>query len=212
MGEWIVQNWLACVSAAAATVAIPVSVFAARHWGTRRNKLAFQYSLTPLISVEEIRTPSGGNIEVRVNGRTIHEPHIVTLQLSNVGPRDITSSHFDSGKPLRFVFDKVDYARDVVMDGQRDNTEEIKASMTIAGEAGTGKIKPGTAEMTVGPILLQVGASLTFNILTSGRPKISIVNSLVDTDLEESVLVTLPSSRVKVEGKRFGRTWNIMRW
>jgi hypothetical protein len=208
MRELISENWIGLLGLVLAAVAIIASVVAARRWGNRRNRVLFQTSVTPLMEIEEVEASNGGRVEVRVNGAAVWKPHLVSILLTNVGPHDVTTAHFDSGDPLT-----------VRMNGAFLATN-MRASLTMPSgeqpelEART-KLEENSepwSEIYIRPKLFRVGDIWKINVLTSGQPSFKIISSLIDTDIEESVVVKLPQPQALVTKKRFlGRTWAITR-
>src|SRR3712207_4896455 len=90
--EWSVAEWLALGALVVALLALPLTIWATRRWGERRSRLLFTYRSVPLL-------PRGDRQLLKVTYRDLDvpEPHLVTLRLRNVGPKDIASGHFDQG-------------------------------------------------------------------------------------------------------------------
>lgn len=98
MQTWIDNNTglIAVLALAVAVVAIPVTVWATRRWGNRRGRLIVGWE-----SVRMVTGTSVKGVEVRLDGKEIEDPHLVTVDLYNAGPNDISRSSFDGARPLQ---------------------------------------------------------------------------------------------------------------
>lgn len=167
------EGWLALGALIVAVVAIPITMWTTRRWGTRRRRLLFARESTPLIPT----APAGAGSLLKVTFRDlpVEEPHLVTLSLDNVGPVDVASGHFDAGRPV-----------------------EIKLGCTLYGVVSSTHprhtISPavGTSDAIIGfpPMLLKRGERWAVEVVVSGTPNPNLVSSLIDTDIEEYITFT----------------------
>lgn len=99
-GEWYTsETFWAAAGVFVAVVVAPVTVWVTVRVAHPKRRLWYSMPvITPLITSD---TPVSSDLEVRLNGVALDEPHAVEVELACRGLRDIPSSAFDSGKPLR---------------------------------------------------------------------------------------------------------------
>lgn len=104
-------------------------------------------------------------ISVRYEERVIREPHVVTIVVRSAGRAEITSGNFDQMRPL-----------------------EIHCGAPIVAELGSTGFRRGHKDVethsqtvSVGPTLIRRGASLRYQVLCDGKPKLQIISNLIDT-------------------------------
>lgn len=157
--------WAALV---VAMVAIPVTIWATRRWGNRRGKISVSISSIALI-------PDGSkSLEVTYRDIPVPSPHLVTVVLRNSGPKDISSSMFDSGMPITVSFDSTFYGVTAVHGG-------IKLI-----SSGVGAMPPNST-IGVSPGLLRRKSEWSFSAVVTGPVEVGIESTLIDTDLIEEV-------------------------
>lgn len=157
--------WAALV---VAVMAIPVTIWATRRWGNRRGKISVCISSTALI-------PEGSNrLEVTYRGIAVHSPHLVTIVLRNSGPKDISSSMFDSGRPTVVSFDTTFYG----VTSSHGGVELISHGIGATPPDSTIGIAPG---------LLRRKSEWSFSTVVTGPVEVAIESTLIDTDLIEEV-------------------------
>lgn len=151
-----------------ALIAIPVTIWATRRWGNRRGKISVSISSTALI-------PEGSNrLEVTYRDIAVHSPHLVTVVFRNSGPKDISSSMFDSGKPTVVSFDTTFYGVTSVQGGVNLVSRAIGAT-------------PPDSIVEIAPGLLRRKAEWSFSAVVTGPVEVAIESTLIDTDLIEEV-------------------------
>lgn len=153
---------------AVAVIAIPVTIWATRRWGNRRGRISVSISATALI-------PEGsGRLEVTYRDIPVHSPHLVTISLRNSGPKDISSSMFDSGKPTVVSFDTTFYGVTSVHGG-------VKLTSSAIGTT------PPDSTIGIKPGLLRRRSEWSFSAVVTGPVVVSIDSTIIDTDLIEEV-------------------------
>jgi hypothetical protein len=172
--------WIGLAAIIVAVVGIAVSVFAARRWGNRRRKILFSWSSAPLL-------PPGhddGLLEVTYRDFKVKDPHLVTFRVTNVGPSDIASQHFDAGKPLTVVLNCVMYGV----------TSSSHGHATVSRAIGADGV------IDLRPTLLRRGDEWAVEIVVEGEARPTLESSLIDTDVVEgpSVLQQLAEQLVDV--------------
>ncbi|MFJ6167896.1 hypothetical protein ACIQH6_22435 [Micromonospora orduensis] len=154
---------LAIIAIAVGVLAIVVSALAARRWGTRRRRLLFEYSSTPLISKGQ--TPD--LLKVTYRDFEVQDPHLVRLSFRNVGPVDVATAHFDAGKPLTVNLHCTMYGI----------TSTSHAAATESPPVG------GEAIVKLRPTLLPRGHEWVVETVVGGEPRPEVTTSLIDTDV-----------------------------
>lgn len=159
------------VTAVGALVAL-ITLVAMLWWrqrDRRRRKVTYAVSFTSLLSDAAPRT-AGGPIQVTFDGRPIEDPHLLTLRVDMRGPRDISNSDFNGGKPLVFHFGVPLIA---------------PVGETIGVEDGDLNIAAGS--FSIGPRLIRKGMVARIQIIADGIPEITMSSSLIDVDVREMV-------------------------
>lgn len=156
---------IALAALGVAVVGIPIAVLATRRWGNRRAKVDLSFRSLPLI-------PEGvhaGLLALSYRDFVVNNPHLVEVVIINVGPRDVSSSAFDSGKSITIAFDKTFYG-----------VTGIAGGLLLTSPA-VGMTAP--AVVSIAPVLLKRGESWRFTAVLEGAPEIVVDSPLVDTDL-----------------------------
>ncbi|MDR7172220.1 hypothetical protein J2W56_005981 [Nocardia kruczakiae] len=188
--------WLGIAALAVAIMAIPVTVLATRQWGSRRARLEVVVDATPLLPGQA----RPGLLEVTYRDITVSEPHLVSVTFRNLGPRDLASEMFDSGRPITVKFDQVFYGLTAVHGGIKTSSPAIGASSD-------------DAVVYVEPGLLKRGESWAFSAVTTGPVQVTIDAPLVDTDVRHSVPVTEDRAEVTLRLSVMGITAEVpLRW
>ncbi|MFF5200225.1 hypothetical protein ACFY3B_11540 [Micromonospora parva] len=169
MTGWDRSDQLTALGIVVAVIAIVVGALAARRWGARRRLLRFDCIITPLILVpsKHLEAWSKDLIKVTYRDLEVKEPHLAQIRLRNVGPSDVSSAHFDEGKPLSINLNCIMYG-------------------IISSSIPTATTTPaigGEAIIELGPHLLRRGEEWLVSALVSGYPVLEIESSLIDTDL-----------------------------
>lgn len=189
MGEWLRSN-AELIGLAAAIAAIVAGVWGARTYGNRRMKLVVDVRRARVVN----RTIDGV-VEVRVGGQVVDQPTLVTIDVLNVGPRDVASGSFDKGKPI------------VV---RLPSTTRCLALLPVEGLASD-EIRLGDGNVQVGPALLKRGARVTVQALCDGTIASDTITvddpPLIDVDTK--VRVDEPDPPLFSE-TRFSRLINVM--
>lgn len=154
--------WLAMATLVVAVIGALASVIATRRFGNRRSKIQFSWDSLSLLASE--RQPEA--LHVIYGNQAVEQPNLVTLRLRNIGPRDVTSAHFDGSRPIEIELDAS------AMYGLSRTTHERETSW----DSKMGYIR-------LAPTLLKRGDEWTAEAITQGRPKPYIItNPLIDTD------------------------------
>lgn len=156
---------LIALIALVAALVIGVGAFvAARRWGTRRGRLLFDYDATSLVPA----TAAASNLlQVTFQGVAVPQPHLVTVRLVNVGPRDIASSHFDNGAPLCIDLGCMIY-------GIVKTSHPVR---TVSGPVGSAD------PLQLAPGLLRRREEIVVEAVVSGVPQPSLSSPLIDVDV-----------------------------
>jgi hypothetical protein len=170
MSDWSASEYLTLAALVVAVMAIPITLWATRRWGERRARLLFTYRTVPLL-------PEGdkhGLVKVTYRDFEVPSPHLVTLRLRNVGPRDIPSDRFDLKRPLAVDLHSTMYG--IV------NTSPAKDR----GDVRTVALGTENGYVSFMPALLRRNQEWTVEVLVAGEPRPQLTSSLIDTDVVEA--------------------------
>jgi hypothetical protein len=160
---------LVLATIAVAILAILATVWATRKWGNRRGLLEFSWDAVPLLPGQQVN----GLLQVTFRDIAVSEPHLVTVILRNVGPRDVPSSAFDGGLPLRVTFDQTFYGLTSSHGGR------------VSSPAIGTQVPHSNVEWS--PNLLKRQEQWVFSAVVSGSVLAELESPLVDTDVREVV-------------------------
>lgn len=110
----------------------------------------------------------GATLEVKVDGVEVKHPHLVEFRLVSNSRADVPSSAFDAGKPLKI------------------RVEPGGALVLADGVTGTIESSRGEgygwewAEFRVEPQLIRKASQLTLNLVSSGKPTVTVSSPLID--------------------------------
>ena len=113
-----------------------------------------------------------GLLEVTYRDIPVDKPHLISVILENIGPRDIPSSAFDGGNPISIAFNQTFYGLTSTSGGVR----------TVSPAVGT---PAADAVVQLRPGLLKRGDAWSFSAVLSGPVEVSVDSPLVDTDLRQ---------------------------
>jgi hypothetical protein len=88
-----------------AVLAIPLTIWATRQWGTREARVNFGIDSIPLLPEQAGR----GLVQVTYRDIPVDAPHLVSVTFRNTGPRDIGTTMFDNGRSISVRFDQTFY-------------------------------------------------------------------------------------------------------
>ncbi|MGU3358668.1 hypothetical protein ACLBWJ_15545 [Microbacterium sp. M4A5_1d] len=111
------------------------------------------------------------NLDVRVNGLQIQDPHLVTLRLFSNSRADIPSGSFDDGRPLVFR----------VEPGGALLLSETDDGIRFGGSSGHGF---EWATFPITPQLIKKRASGSITFVSAGKPRIVIEDRAPLIDIE----------------------------
>lgn len=149
-----------------AIVAIPITAWITRRYGTRRKRLLFLFEATSLVPT--IKSYAADALKVTYHNVPVDDPHLLTIRVENVGPADVASTHFDSGRPVEVRLNSTLYGMLSATHGEH----------TVGPAMGT---KDAVIELT--PLLLKRRDAWVVEVLVSGNPAPRLVSSLIDTDV-----------------------------
>jgi hypothetical protein len=144
-------------------VAVIVGAMAAQRWGTRRRRLLFEYTSTPLIPEGQMAS----FLKVTYRDFEVEDPHLVRLSLKNVGPVDVATAHFDAGKPLTVRLHCTMYSV----------TSTSHAAATESPAVGAEAI------VKLRPTLLPRGHEWVVEAVVGGALRPEVASTLIDTDI-----------------------------
>lgn len=154
---------LAIIGICVGVAAIIAGVLAARRWGTRRRRLLFEYTSTPLIP----KGQTADFLKVTYRDFEVEDPHLVRLSLKNVGSVDVATAHFDAGRPLTV-------ALHCTMYGVTSTSHPAATESPAVGTEASVKLRP---------TLLPRGQGWVVEAVVGGLPRPEVVSTLVDTDI-----------------------------
>ena len=95
-----VGDWLTVAGIAVALVAILVGVWAVRRWGVRRRRVLFTYASSALIP--DLPPVLNDALKITFHDLPVANPHVLLLEIQNVGPLDVVSDDFDAKRKIAF--------------------------------------------------------------------------------------------------------------
>lgn len=162
-------DWVPTISLAVAVLAIPATIWATRRWGARRARVEINLEIVPILPTVRPDTLAVTFVDIPVP-----DPHLVTFQIRNVGPRDVASADFDGGKHLVVNFSGAFYG-----------VTRARGATVTAPAVGA---RPPKASVHLGPGLLKRGDAWSFTAVVSGGVPPEIHSPLVDTDLVQAAV------------------------
>jgi hypothetical protein len=148
-------------------VSILATAYYFRH-SKRRKRLELDTKVTALLTAD---VHERDDLQVELDGRRVNDPYIVDLLIINTGHKDLASTDFDGGRPVRIRIEAEIVAR---LKSSTENPTEIFS------------IEPGSTELRIDPVKIAVDDDYKVRLLVDGRP----VNRpdlaghpLIDTDL-----------------------------
>ncbi|GHC73071.1 hypothetical protein [Streptomyces cinnamoneus] len=115
---------------------------------------------------------SVGDLVVMRGGQTLRHPHVLDVRLMNRGRRDVASSHFDSGTPIRL-----------------NVGAPIVEVLDVASQPGwlhTPTTAVDDTALTIAPGLIAKGQTIHFSVLVDGpAPRLTCQASLIDVTVQE---------------------------
>ncbi|MFL0179632.1 hypothetical protein [Mycobacterium sp. SMC-15] len=139
-------------------------------YNKRRKRLAIETHTTPLVAAGVV---TNGDLEVRIKGRRINNPFLLTIAATNVGHKDIATADFDAQKPVKFWLGS-----------------EVIASLRLNNDSDEEQLfqfdtAPTFLLLTPGKIA--AGERCAIRLVLDGKPNFRVVsNPLIDTDLVEA--------------------------
>jgi hypothetical protein len=161
--DWPIALGIAALTVA--VIAIPIAVSATRRWGNRRSALAYTSEWISLLPVDL----NAGAFQLTLNKVPVPEPHLLTISLTNIGPKDIATAMFDSGRPIR-----------IQLGGRLYGVTSTQGGVLLSGFPS--KESGDVDTINVLPSLLPRGAAWSFSAVVSGTPSVEFDWSLIDTD------------------------------
>jgi hypothetical protein len=126
------------------------------------------------VAAAMLTAPSGvrGDLELHHRDTVLTAPHVLEIRLVSRGRKDIPSSAYDSGKPLRLDVG----ARIVEVLQTTSDPPSIPApSVTVDGTS-----------LMIGPGLISKRQKITFTVLTDGeRPNLTCQSTLIDVQVRQ---------------------------
>lgn len=144
-------------------------VYAIRSYNRDHPKRRLEYTVRRTALVQ---TTFSADLEIRIKGVRIEDPHLVELSLRSNSRADIPSDRFNGGESLVF------------------RVEPGGAMVSRAGPYGQGftmNVGGGTgwdwAEFVLPPQLIRKDANLSFTFISNGAPGVTVRSPLIDIDV-----------------------------
>lgn len=148
-------------------VSILATAYYFRH-GKRRKRLELDTKVTALLTAD---VHERDDLQVELDGRRVNDPYIVDLLIVNTGHKDLASTDFDGGRPVRIRIES-------------EIVAQLKSSMENPTEIFS--IEPGSTELRIDPVKIAVADNCKVRLLVDGRPADRpdlTGHPLIDTDL-----------------------------
>jgi hypothetical protein len=176
-GQWYVSGTFWTASGVISAVVIGIVTVIVTWWvGFPTRRLLYRVSsVTPLLSA-----PDGmrGDLELRHRGRLVGDPHVLEIELTGNGRRDIPSSAFDGGAPI-------------AMRLSAPIVELLQIDSKSSLEAASSKVRTDEGAVLVGPCLIGRRQKISITLLVEGKPQVTCRASLVDVQIREAPERTL---------------------
>jgi hypothetical protein len=164
-GEWYTDGTLwAAVGGVGTAVGVVIGLITLWRTVLDPNKRRLFYSMP---TVAPLLRQVGADLEVRHEGQLLALPYAVKVQLVSRGRKDIPSSSFDNGEPII-----LDVGAPIVTGLSVDSDTDTMPPHVVKG-----------TELHIGPGLIRKRQTLTFTLLTDGRPTLTCRNSLIDVQV-----------------------------
>ena len=135
-------------------------------YGKRRRKLEISALKASLITATARRE---NNLKVSFNEHHVGDPNIVTIKITNIGPKDIASKDFDAEKPVKIGLGALVVSRLQMHDNEIANFSEISED---------------SRHLLINPGKIAAGKTYSLRLLVDGDPRFELVdNPLIDTDV-----------------------------
>ncbi len=159
------------VSAIAAVVMIGIGAWATLRATNPRRRLSYEvHSLTPVVPATG---PLREHVSVSAGGIILTDPHVFSVELANTGWRDIPSSAFDRGIPIR-----LDLGAQVI---------SVLETVMQPPHALTPVVAVDGQSLLLGPSLIAKKQSVKISALVNGvDPALSIRTGLTDVKVESA--------------------------
>jgi hypothetical protein len=99
--------------------------------------------------------------------KKIVSPYLTTLVVQNAGDLDVSSEHFDQGRPIVFNL----------------RVPIIKVVNASGRESSAPRYNAEGSSIIIGPDLIRRGTAIKLEVLTDGRPEMVSSDPLIDTSL-----------------------------
>jgi hypothetical protein len=160
------MNWLAVAGAILALIGIASGVGAARRWGTRRGRLAISHELSPLLSANGL-----ADLRVTYKGRTVKDPHLLSVSIKNVGSRNIRRDQFNGDEPWTISFACKLFG---VTASKSSGEDVVPVELSVIGDALT---------LRVPPTIIPRGREWNLELVVSGSDLEFRKSDLADVDV-----------------------------
>lgn len=159
---------------AVAALAALGTIWATMRAANPRRTLHYEFNVMPLVQQHEGLT---GSLEIRFNGNLLQDPHIIWAGLSNMGKRDISSSHFDQDRPIKMIMGV--------------SVVNLLSIVTHGGTAAAPTASVQGGELHVGPGRIGRGDVVTYALLVDGKPNCSLTHELIDVKVKQERSIEL---------------------
>lgn len=142
--------------------------------GTRKRLLVYTAESASLLLTNELKSNGGGDIEVRIGGRSVDNPYLVTLTISCHSRKDIRDTDF-GGRPLLFHFGVPVVAAAMPFTFEKQDRPELRLHLVPADSYG-----PQSDLIQIIPSLIRGGRWCRLRLITEGEPDITDKNPIAD--------------------------------
>lgn len=158
-----VAEWIALAGVVAVLAFGIGGILATRRWGNRRRRLFLSCESSPMLPTASAE----GRLQLTYRDFPVPDPHLVSIRLRNVGPKDVATRDFDAGASFR-----------------------VELNCTMFGVIGSSH-PPNTLSSSIGsdavveftPGLLQSGDEWRVDVVVEGKPAPKLRSPLIDTDI-----------------------------
>jgi hypothetical protein len=141
--------------------------FTFRSENPRRRLHVYMASSLPVVRTHEAMKNA---LEVRHQGRTLSQPHVVTVMVVSRGRKDISSDSFDGEKPI-----VANLGVPIIQQLQFDAVAKSRG-------VPVPKVVIDGTQVLIGPSMLAKRHTLTITALVEGEPRLSMEIPILDID------------------------------
>lgn len=145
--------------------------------GIPKRLLIYTAESTSLLLTSGLTSSDADDIQVLIRGRTVDDPHLVTLTIASRSRRDIRVSDFDERRPLLFHL-RVPIVATISLALESERPPTVGLTLVTAEGAPSQTVQ-------IRPSLIRKGQWCKLHLLTEGSPHLICENPIADAALRK---------------------------